>query len=129
MRHREMEVEKVDCRPCTACCRGELVLLVDGDDNSRYDTLEIATPNLITGAEVSLALKQRPDGACIYLGEQGCTIYDARPIMCQVFSCVGWVRSILDRAPCADVRGEFASGKLDKEIWNAGISRMKPPRF
>jgi len=32
-------------------------------------------------------LPKRPDGACIYLGDTGCTIYEKRPQACRAFDC------------------------------------------
>lgn len=42
--------------------------------------------NPITGKE-GLRLRQTPDGACVHLGEAGCTVYEKRPAMCRVFDC------------------------------------------
>src|SRR3954466_3796378 len=104
---------EVKCGSCTACCRSEIIMLVDGDDPSQYETIELATPNPFTGAEVTLALKHRPDGACVYLGDAGCTIHDRRPKICRVFSCVGWVKDILSRTTRAERRQRLADGKID----------------
>ncbi len=51
------------------------------DDASSYEMDEVGY------------LKRRPNGACIYLGETGCTIYERRPEMCRIFHCGEWFRS------------------------------------
>ncbi len=32
-----------------------------------------------------LSLTEHPDGRCIFLAEQGCTVYEARPEQCRSF--------------------------------------------
>jgi len=34
-----------------------------------------------------LVLQRRWDGACVHLGEQGCTVYEQRPAVCRTFDC------------------------------------------
>jgi Fe-S-cluster containining protein len=116
---------KVECGSCRICCHNEIIMLVDGDDPTDYDTHELAFPNSVTGAPITFALKHRPDGACIYLGDDGCTIYDRRPRICRVFTCVGWVETILSRTTRAERRRNFATGKLDRATFDAGLARLK----
>ncbi len=75
----------VPCDGCTACCRGgELVVLFpeDGDDVSLYDCDTVKTSR-----ETLHVLRHRPNGDCIYLGDNGCTIYDHAPAVCRRFDC------------------------------------------
>jgi len=46
-------------------------------------------PHLLTerDADGELVLRQRADGACIHLGERGCTVYEQRPAVCRSFDC------------------------------------------
>ena len=44
----------------------------------------------------SWLLPRRPDGACVHLGEHGCTVYKQRPAVCRTFDCL-W-RDGLSRA-------------------------------
>jgi Fe-S-cluster containining protein len=46
-------------------------------------------PHLLTerDADGELVLRRRADGACIYLGERGCTVYEQRPSVCRSFDC------------------------------------------
>ena len=34
-----------------------------------------------------LVLQRRSDGACVHLGERGCTVYEQRPSVCHTFDC------------------------------------------
>ena len=35
----------------------------------------------------AFVLATTPEGACVYLGEKGCTIYERRPLICRTFDC------------------------------------------
>ena len=65
-------------------------------------------------------LKQKPNGDCLYLGKQGCTIHDRAPKMCREFDCRAWYRSfsrdqrkqIIRNSPKPDVaKAIFAAGR------------------
>lgn len=60
------------CGPCSGCCT---VLRIDSQPG--YST------RLDTGEDIAKPA-QTP---CRFLGEQGCTIYEARPIVCRTFQC------------------------------------------
>lgn len=79
---------KVDCGSCRACCH-QVVVLVD-EDPADYD----CDPAAPAGLSV---LRRHSDGACVYLGPDGCTIYDRRPAICKAFDCGLWFRTT-DRA-------------------------------
>lgn len=66
----------------------------DGDDVGSYQTTLIKHP--LSGAMVS-ALVQKPNGECVYLGENGCEIYDRAPALCRSFSCVSLYLRELER--------------------------------
>ena len=76
----------VPCGTCTACCQNDLIFLhpENGDDVSRYDAEPAFNP--LTG-ERGMALKHKPGGGCIYVGEHGCTIHDHAPAVCREFDC------------------------------------------
>lgn len=117
---------KVNCGTCTACCRKEMVLLVDGDDPANYpEAIEVEWDNPFTGEDVARVIPHAPNGACIYLGKNGCTIYDKRPKMCRVFSCVGFVNRVLELTARNQRRQDFKAGNLDHEVWKAGMDRRE----
>lgn len=80
------ERREVPCDGCTVCCRNEHVFLHPerGDDPSRFHTRELLNP--LTGL-VQLALATDSNGACVYLGDAGCTIHDTAPAICRAFDC------------------------------------------
>lgn len=117
----------VACDGCKACCRGEMVLLTEGDDLANYpEAISLDVEDPFTGKKPTILIPHKKDSAdCIYLGESGCTIYDKRPKMCRVFSCIGFVRGVIKNTTRKDRRRDLANGKLDREIWEAGSKRLK----
>lgn len=118
------EEAKVDCAGCTACCRCEAVLLVKGDNPALYPEAKEIPFNPLTGGPGHI-IPHKADGSCIYLGDLGCTIYDRRPVMCRVFSCAGFVESVLQQTSRAERRADLASGAIDRDVWKAGKKRMR----
>lgn len=76
--------DPVPCNGCTLCCREEPVQLLpeQGDDYRQYRT--VAGRGI--GGRPALFLKQEA-GACVYLNETGCSIYEKRPFLCRDFDC------------------------------------------
>lgn len=70
------------CNGCTACCKGERIHLMDGDDPSAFETVA-------WGGKLWL---KHVDGECVYLTDNGCAIYDRQPRMCRSFNCVEYFR-------------------------------------
>lgn len=110
----------VPCNGCTVCCRKELIFLhpEHGDDITAYDA-EPAT-NPITGKR-GFAVRQRPDGACVYLGETGCTIHDRAPAICRVFDCRRYLLGFGDRA---GQRRALRDGSIDLHTYAAARQRL-----
>jgi hypothetical protein len=114
----------VPCGLCTACCRRELILVHPeyGDNVDNYDTRDITI-----GPSTFKALRQRPDGACVYLSDfpgVGCTIWERAPAICREFDCRGlFVR--YSRAQRRDLRRR---GLLTEDILNAGRERLNTLR-
>lgn len=118
------QVEKVACNGCTLCCRRELIILTPEDDPALYpDAQVVDVENPYSGAPTTRIIPHRKDGACIYLGMHGCMIYDRRPTMCRVFSCVGFVRRALSEQSASQIRKAIKRGEIDRDVWQAGIDR------
>lgn len=85
----------VPCNGCRQCCRGEVVYLHPerGDDTSQYHTREVFNP--MTNM-MGLALMQRGNGDCFYLGVAGCTIHERAPAICRAFDCKAFYERLLD---------------------------------
>jgi hypothetical protein len=64
----------VPCGACTACCYYPGIVVDERRDSKRL-------AHLLTerSPEGELVLQRRPDGACVHLGERGCTVYEQRP--------------------------------------------------
>lgn len=75
---------ELKCNGCTACCKGETILLTNSDEWWEYETRLVDRPGR---PEPEVALAQKEDGSCVYLGEGGCTIYERRPYSCRLFDC------------------------------------------
>lgn len=81
-----MKASTVPCNGCTLCCKNDLIVLHPeaGDNPLLYQTDVVTHP--LTGA-LTHALKHKPNGDCIYLGDSGCTIYSNRPLICRAYDC------------------------------------------
>jgi hypothetical protein len=102
----------VDCGSCHACCH-QLVTLAAGEDPARYEVDTIAAP----GGPIHL-LRRTADGACIYLGAAGCTIWGRHPEICRHFDCGLWFkttrrpqRQLIKRAGDDNDRRMLAEGR------------------
>src|SRR5215472_2010048 len=73
----------VPCGACTACCHYPDIAVDEGRDRRRLGHL-LTKRHPTTG---KLVMRSRPDGACIHLGERGCTVYAYRPAACRNFDC------------------------------------------
>ena len=100
-----------------------------GDDPSQYETVPLdlnpkfaAKLNELTGLTGKLAvmLKKKENGDCVYLGPDGCTIWDRAPYLCRVFDCRTWYQ----RFSRKQRKHLLAIGELDPEIIRAGRQRL-----
>lgn len=113
---------EVPCGTCRQCCRGNsmVILLADeGDDVASYEHDIIDLPVAGRGP----VLKRQPNGDCVYLGPNGCTIHDRAPVMCRIFDCRGLVRA----HPRRELRAMVAKGLLDKDIVEQGRRLLRRP--
>lgn len=112
----------VPCNGCVACCKRDLLILHPelGDDPNQYET--VSTTHPLTGKSVA-ALKHKPEGGCIYLGENGCTIWERAPAICREFDCRRFYRSLLRDTTRAQRRGKFHK-LVGSEVLRAGRKRL-----
>jgi Fe-S-cluster containining protein len=98
----------VPCNGCTACCRGDLIVLhpEDGDDITAYETERM--------------LKRTAENNCIYLGPEGCTIHDRAPVICREFDC----RRMFKMLSRKERRRAIKIGFMDQEVLAAGRERV-----
>jgi Fe-S-cluster containining protein len=106
-------MSEVKCGSCQACCKNALIVLFpdQGDVIADYDTEILEWP----GQGEVHKLKHKGNGDCSYLGENGCTIYDRRPILCRAFDCrknyLMWTRARREALPWV-------------EVWKAAKARL-----
>ncbi len=76
----------VPCGTCHHCCQKELIPIRPerGDDPAAYDTFESSDP---TTGKRERYLRHQPNGDCVYLGAEGCTIHGRQPAVCKAFDC------------------------------------------
>ncbi len=98
-----------DCQRCTACCRwpGQ-VKIGDGEIRAMADLLKMTEFEFIQEyARIrpqrdGLALKDKPNGECIFLDGVDCRVQLAKPIQCKGFpntwSFPGW-RTVCEAVP------------------------------
>lgn len=112
------DARDVPCGSCHRCCQGHnaIMLLEDEGDNLENYDYEIKTlaPGL-TGP----VLKEKSNGDCIYLGEDGCTIHDRAPKVCRVFDCRRWYLS----HSRAERKRMVKRGLASKDVFDAGRER------
>lgn len=112
------DINQASCESCRACCKGQLVTLEAGDDPAAYEVDTLTGPR-----GVIHLLKHKPNGDCIYLGPDGCTIHGRHPIVCRAFDCVAFA----EEWPRARRRAAGVDRRQD-EVLKAGIKRLHARR-
>jgi len=90
-----LEVTEVPCNGCTACCRGERIIL-DQDEVGKYDAIPTSMEADGKTLRYMLRHKQDRDKSCIYLGRNGCSIHGRQPRRCREFDCRKWLEIFSD---------------------------------
>ena len=103
----------VPCNGCTACCKGQRIILdMEKDCWRAYRTEPTRKGN---DGPVELMLAHKPNGDCIYLAADGCSIHGSAPIACQQFDCRLWVIGF---------KSALAISPLDRDCANAAMERL-----
>ena len=77
-----------ECRRCLRCCRDKIIRL------NPYEVARLArhrgqTTTALRDASTEdgagLALARTSDGACVFLGPDGCTVHSDRPLVCRLY--------------------------------------------
>jgi Fe-S-cluster containining protein len=111
---------EVPCGGCTQCCNSNQGLFLhpeQGDDVGSYQ-YKVAADR--AGNPVFL-LATTAGGACVYLGDLGCTIYERRPLLCRSFDCRKHYLTLPRQDRDNLVRLELSS----RAVFNAGRARLK----
>lgn len=74
---------EVPCGGCIACCYHPCVDVHPENDRPE----DLARLDLVTREDGTIMVRKRSDGACVHLGERGCTVYAHRPHGCRLYDC------------------------------------------
>lgn len=88
------------------------ILPEKGDNAFEYKTALCFTP----GKEAYLILDRLPNGDCVYLGPDGCTIHDRAPWACRDFDC----RAVFKNSDRVGRKIAIKRGDMTKEIFERG---------
>ena len=81
---------RFECRRCGKCCRGEpgWVWVSTADIAHMAERLGLSRDEFlrrhVRRDDLRLSLRERPNGDCV-LWQDGCTVYDVRPVQCRTF--------------------------------------------
>lgn len=82
----------LECQRCTACCRWPGQVLLNDNEISRLATFKRMSEHdfiqqfaALRADRRGLALKERPDGACIFLEGDDCAVQPVKPQKCREF--------------------------------------------
>jgi hypothetical protein len=116
---RVVERSDVPCGKCQLCCKTLIVpLSLEEVDSGQYLWAWITTRE---GKRLGHALRRKPNGDCVYLGENGCTIHGHAPHVCQRFDC----RELFLKSDRAGRRQAVKSGKLPKALFDKGREMLE----
>jgi len=100
----------VPCSGCTLCCQKDAVPLKEEDRTENY----LTEPHpYIPGA---LMVAHKPNGECIYLEAQGCSIHNRAPSLCRAADC----RAVALQIDLETARQLHLMGRLDFRVWDKG---------
>ena len=103
----------VPCGSCHLCCRLMTPLRPDkGDDVSSYKTATCFTP----GKAPYLILDRHPNGDCVYLTAEGCSIHDRATWTCRTYDC----RAVFRNSDRSGRKLAIKRGEMSKEIFERG---------
>lgn len=76
------------CGTCTsACCRAPGPVLLTAADIERLGAAraQLVTPTDLPGGHFVGQLERAPDGACVFLLDDGCAVHEVKPEACRTF--------------------------------------------
>jgi len=116
---RQSERKDVPCNGCTLCCQKDAIKLYPEDNPADYLT---EPHSYIEGA---LMIAHKPNGECIYLSENGCTIHDRAPSLCKAADC----RFLAIRLDFETAIALHRLGRIDLRVWDKGNMLLYEKRF
>ena len=108
----------VPCGPCSACCRFAITpVSVEEQAREHYE----AEVREVSGIGKAWTLKRRPDGSCVYLVENRCSIWERAPWTCRDFDC----RVTAARTPRPERRRMAKASPVWREVFAAAATRIE----
>ena len=82
--------EQIDCTQCANCCRVATVKVSERDVERlakflRMKPAKLVAEFVVESEEEGHILRRDPEQGCVFLNGTECTVYDARPDICQRF--------------------------------------------
>ncbi|MGE0878766.1 MAG: YkgJ family cysteine cluster protein [Acidimicrobiia bacterium] len=77
----------VPCGECTACCRSSQFVFVGADEHDALTHIPKALRFPAPRHPGAFVMGYDKDGRCPMLGDDGCTIYEHRPMTCRTYDC------------------------------------------
>jgi Fe-S-cluster containining protein len=103
----------LECHRCTACCRWPGEVRLEAEEISKIAALKnmaeadfIERHMRLRQDRRGLALKENPDGSCIFLENGGCAVQAAKPQQCQDFP-NRWVNQLWGKMPPDEMRRDY----------------------
>ena len=80
--------QQIDCRQCANCCRVATAKVTERDIDrlARHFRLKperILADYVVESEDEGFILRRRENGECVFLDGNDCTVYEARPEVCQ----------------------------------------------
>jgi Fe-S-cluster containining protein len=105
------------CQACRRCCYGKRIQVNPYELARLARNLGTTTTDMIGRFTVNggTALANQPDGACIFLGDAGCTVHPDRPLVCRLYPLGRIVQAdgteaIVENEPHPDTEGLYGAG-------------------
>lgn len=93
--------QPVPCETCTSACCSNTVIRVLPEDIERLQAAEVDVSGIKRFATPTalgfVGMIDASEGSCIYLTEQGCSVYNHRPTICREYS--AWTCSVYEEDP------------------------------
>lgn len=118
-----LEIARVNCAGCVACCHRETVVVFpDIDAGHVYTTVDRVVPDRQGNPKTIKVLAHKPNGDCVYLADDrsGCTIHGRQPSMCRVYDCADQFA----RMGRNKRRAMLAAGTYDRERMAIGRAKF-----
>ena len=110
----------VPCGACSACCRFRVTPVGHEELAREHYAAEVVDSGGPLGRV--WALKRTADGACVYLEEGRCSIWERAPAVCRTFDC----RKEYARRPRPERRRMARSSTHWKAVFAAALEHLAP---